>query len=194
MGSVKSSSKNPKGSLGYIKAMRGRMLIHTLVLFAIAFAIFFIGKFKYSAYSTMFSITAIVVCIPASMRCVSFIMFMIHKVADRDFCDECMENASSDELFFESVITTSEKSYDVYAFGIFPDSLIGYCPDTKKDISKLEKHLREMFTRNDLASVGIKIFSDRAKFLSRLQQLSGQDNKDPEKTGSIRRLISNLSL
>ncbi len=186
--------KIQKGSPGYIKSMRKNTLIHMIVLFLIAFAIFFTGKFRYSEYSTMFSITAIVVCIPASMRCVSFIMFMLHRGGDREFYDKCLQIAGKDDLFFESVITTSEKSYDVYAFGIFEDNIIGYCPEKNKDISKLEKHLRDMFEKNSYGSAGIKIFTESDKFLSRLEQLSSKELKNEERVTGMRGLIANLSL
>ncbi len=182
-----------KGTFGYIKNMRKVMLLHTVILFLIAFFIFFVGKFRYSDYATMFSITAIVVCIPASMRCVSFIMFMIHKGGDTAFFDKCSA-IPAEYLFFDSVITTTGDSYDVYAFGIFEESAVGICTDPKKDITKLEKHLREMFEKNDLRSVGIKIFKDEDKFINRAKELAARKNEDTSKLERIRSLIQNLSL
>lgn len=168
------------------------MFLHTLILFLIAFLIFFVGKYRYSDYATMFSITAIVVCIPASMRCVSFIMFMIHKGGDGSFFESCRQ-INDEHFFYDSVITTTGESFDVYAFFISPESVVGFCPDPKKDISKLEKHLREMFARNDLKSVGIKIFKEEDRFLKRSSELAGRIT-DIHNTDSIRSLISNLSL
>ena len=185
--------KKSKGTFGYIRNMRKVMLLHTVILFLIAFFIYFTGKYRYSDYATMFSITAIVVCIPGSMRCVSFIMFMIHRGGDEAFYNKC-GNIPDSHLFYDSVITTTGESFDVYAFGIFEENLTGFCPDPKKDISKLEKHLREMFDKNDLKSVGIKIFKDEERFLNRTSELCARKNEDSKKRERIRSLINNLSL
>ena len=182
-----------KGEFGYIRHMRKAMLLHTVILFLIAFFIFFTGKTRYSEYSTMFSITAIVVCIPGSMRMVSFIMFMIHRGGETAFFEKC-QRIPARYLFFDSVITTTGESIDVYAFGIFEVSVIGFCPDGKADLKKLEKHLREMFERNDLKTVGIKIFKDEDRFLNRASELAAHKNEDQTKCERIRCLIGNLSL
>lgn len=182
-----------KGSFGYIRAMRKRSAIHTIVLFAAALLIFFAGRFRYPDYATMFSITAIVVCIPASMRCVSFIMFMIHKGGDEDFFNEC-ESRASGICFYDSVITTPEKSYDVYAFAIASDSVAGYCPETKKDIGMLEKHLKDMFSKNGYQDIVIKIFTSKEKFLNRLSELSKKQVSDTGRISGMKGLVGNLSL
>ena len=188
---MKGSTK--KGTFGYIKAMRKKTIVHTIVLFAIALLIFFAGKLRYPGYATMFSITAIVVCIPASMRCVSFIMFMIHKGGDEEFFRDC-ESMAEGICFYDSVITTSEKSYDVYAFAVSSDSVAGYCPEKDKDIAKLEKHLKDMFDKNGYADVVIKIFTSKEKFLTRLSGISKKTAGDPQKTSGIEGLLGNLSL
>ena len=182
-----------KGSFGYIRHMRKKALIHALILYIIAFFIFFVGKTRYSDYATMFSITAVVVCIPGSMRLVSFIMFMIHRGGDRSFFEKCSD-LDEKLLIFDCVVTTTGDSYDVYAFCIADDSVAGFCPDPKKEMQKLEKHLREMFDKNSLKSVGIKIFKEEDKFLRRSSELSARKSHDEGKTDSIRTLLLNLSL
>jgi len=183
-----------KGSFGYIRFMRKKTLIHLLILFLIAFGIFFAGRFRYPAYSTMFSLTAIVVCIPASMRTVSFIMFMIHKGTDEKTCRECQAAAGIVPLFFDSVITTPEKSYDVTVFALTHENIAGFCPDNGKDIKKLEDHLREMAVKNGFKGINVKIFTDYGKFISRLEKLAGDFSEKYETDDALYNLIGNLSL
>ncbi|MBO6112297.1 MAG: hypothetical protein J6P45_04540 [Lachnospiraceae bacterium] len=183
-----------KGGFGYIRFMRKRTFIHMLILFIIAFGIFFAGKIMYPDYSTMFSITAIVVCIPASMRTVSFIMFMIHKGADKELFDEISPLAGDIPLFYDSVITTAEKSYDVNVFALTHEQIIGYSPKKGKDLKKLEEHLKEMAFKNGFKSSNVKIFTDTGKFKMRLEKLSSDFKEKDESDDALYNLIGNLSL
>ncbi len=186
--------KIKKGSFGYIRFMRKKTFIHLLILFIIALGIFFTGKYRYPDYSTMFSITAIVVCIPASMRTVSFIMFMIHKGIDRERYDECTAISGAVPLFFDSVITTSEKSYDVNVFALTHENIAGYSPDSAKDIKKLEGHLKDMAVKNGFKNINVRIFTDYQKFTSRLSKLSEDFSEKYETDDALYGLIGNLSL
>ena len=183
-----------KGSYGYIGYMRKKTLIHSIILFLIAFGIFFAGKILYPDHKTMFSLTAIVVCIPASMRTVSFIMFMIHKGLDREKYEECKELAGAVPLFFDSVITTTEKSYDVNVFALTHDNIAGFCADKDKDIKKLETHLKDMSVKNGFKNINVHIFTDYPKFTSRLKKLSDDFKEKHETDDALFRLIGNLSL
>ena len=51
-----------------------------------------------------------------------------------------------------------------------------------------------MFEKNDLRSVGIKIFKDEDKFINRAKELAARKNEDTSKLERIRSLIQNLSL
>ncbi len=186
--------KKKKGEYGYLNAMRSETLLRALLLTAFASAVFLTGKFLYPDYSTMFGITAVVICIPAAMSVVSFVMFMLHKTGRKEIHEECERLRGNVPVFYDSVITTREKSYGVNVFACAGGNLIGYSEYEKFDASVVEKHLREMSRKNELSGVGVKLFTEFPKFQNRLSKLSeGYEKAEPEDL-MVLQLVGNLSL
>ncbi|MCR5486927.1 MAG: hypothetical protein K6F35_05290 [Lachnospiraceae bacterium] len=192
---MKGFLKKPrKGTYGYLKGMRYYTLLKALLLFFFAFAVLLTGKLRFPVYSKMFGITAIVICIPGAMAAVSFVMFCLHKPGSAEVYEECEQIRGEVPVFYDSVITTTEKGYSISVFACADGSLIGFAGAEGMDASLVEKHIRQMNEKNGLDGVGVKIFKDYSAFKARLLKLASGYPQKKEKDLSVLALIGNLSL
>lgn len=183
-----------KGVYGYIRSMKYKSGTVSLALAAAAVLIYFSGLHFFPENRTAVGILTVVVCIPAAMALVRFIMFMRFKEGSRELYD-MTENARGEiAAFYDSIITTSEKSYGVNVFISSDGSLLGYTEYDNVDIAKLEKHLKDIFTSNKYTELNIKVFSDRDKFLDRLKTLAGRPGAHESRDDAILHLIGRISL
>lgn len=183
-----------KGRYGYLKSSKLFLGLRTFIFFLIAFILFFLGRSVYPKYYTVFTVAAMVACIPAAMAAVTFIMFIRFKSGSSEIYDECERIHGSIPLFYDSIITTTLKSYGINVFAAAGKNLIAFSDYDKLDIPVLEKHLKEMADKNELKGWTVKVFTDMRKFSSRLEHLSSEFEKATPEDERMIRLIGNLSL
>ena len=184
-----------KGQFGYIASMKKKSCITAILLAAAAALIYFTGLHFFPMNKTAVGIVTVVICIPAAMALVRFIMFMRFPSGKNEVYDSIESIRGKVPVFYDSIITTPDKSYGVNAFIASEGSLLGYTDYEKTDIPKLEKHLKDMFTANKYHDLNIKVFKERTKFSERLETLAGrQDGSDLKEELSVLHLIERLSL
>ncbi len=183
-----------KGSFGYIASMKIKSGIAALCLAAFSVIIYFTGLHFFPDNKTAVGILTVVICIPAAMALVRFIMFMRFKSGSREVFELIEGNRGEVPVFYDSIITTSDKSYGVNAFISSDNSLLGYTEYDKVDLQKLEKHLKDIFTANKYKDLNIKVFTDRNKFMERLQTLASRHDASDTRDASILHLIGRISL
>ena len=132
------------------------------------------------------------------MALVRFIMFMRFPEGSSEVFRSIEELRGDVPVFYDSIITTHDKSYGVNAFISAEGSLLGYSGYDRVDTAKLEKHLKDIFTSNKYTGLNIKVFTDRNKFTERLEALSGRyDITDKDaliRDEAILHLIGRISL
>ena len=183
-----------KGAYGYICSMKLKSGMASLALAAVAVLIYFTGLHFFPENKTAVGILTVVVCIPAAMALVRFIMFMRFKKGSREIYDLIEEMRGEVQVFYDAIITTPDKSYAVNAFIASGGSLLGYTEYENTDIAKLEKHLKDIFTANKYTDLNIKVFTDRQKFLDRLKALSERQDTHTKTDDSILHLVGRISL
>ena len=184
-----------KGDFGYISSMKKKSCLAALLLACIAALIYFLGLHFFSSNRTAVGIVTVVVCIPAAMALVRFIMFIRFPSGNREVYELTESLRGCVPVFYDSIITTPEKSYGVNAFIASDGSLIGYTEYSGVDIRKLEKHLKDMFAANKYQDINIKVFTDRDRFTDRLEALAKrQDGSDLSWEDSVLHLVGRLSL
>ena len=183
-----------KGSYGYIGAMKIKSGMASFALAMVAVLIYFSGLHFFPGNRTAVGIVTVVVCIPAAMALVRFIMFMRFPEGSREVYELIEETKGPVLVYYDSIITTTDKSYGVNAFIAHDGSLLGYTEYDKADTAKLEKHLKDIFLANKYKDLNIKVFNDRGKFLDRLKALSERDDKDASVNEAVLHLIGRISL
>ena len=183
-----------KGRYGYIGTMKIKSGTASLALAMTAVLIYFSGLHFFPYNKTAVGIMTVVICIPAAMALVRFIMFLRFPEGKREVFELIEEKKGDVPVYYDSIITTSDKSYGVNAFIAFDGSLLGYTEYDRVDTVKLEKHLKDIFTANKYKDLNIKVFTDREKFLDRLQSLAGRKDAENARNEAILHLIGRISL
>ena len=183
-----------KGSYGYIDSMKIKSGAASLGLALIAALIYISGLHFFPYNKTAVGILTVVICIPAAMALVRFIMFMRFPEGSREVHDIIEKKRGGIPVFYDSIITTPDKSYGVNAFIASEGSLLGYTEYERVDTAKLEKHLKDIFASNKYTDLNIRVFTERDKFTERLEALAARYRSDSTKDTSILHLIGRISL
>ena len=165
--------KVKKGDYGYIKDQKIRRLIRVLLLLILPAAFLIIGLvLNQGDRRNIYTIIAIVGCIPLCMAIVSMIMMWMRKPMEPDLYREVKEHAGSLEMVYELYLTTYEKSVFLDAAAVCGEYVIAYSHEklTHGDISLMESHIVKTMRANGY-KVTAKIFTQKKQFLDRLDSL-----------------------
>ena len=194
--------KLKKGSGNYIKRMRKRSGLITLLLFAIAALIFGAGIWYFKSRQNIMTVVAVLGVLPASRSLVNFIMFL----KARPILPERLgniekrlkgKNIPEELFFFDSVLTVEGgKSYEVDFFICINGFLLGLCKNEKAEAALIEEHLKKYMKSNGIGSVNIKLFIKEKAFYSRLEELLAVYEPEGEQETEMKMmgLIGALSL
>ena len=85
--------KIEKGQPGYIKARKMRYLLYAVVEFAMVAAVFILGYVQTKSRLNLFTVLAIIGCLPAAKMLVEFITMAPYKSIDTAIYKEIEEKA-----------------------------------------------------------------------------------------------------
>lgn len=164
--------KVKKGSYGYLRYQKLRTLLITVVLFAIPITIFVTGLVQTGSRLNLFTVMAILGCLPACKWLVNLIMILMQKSVSGEVYEQAKGAARDLVAGYELVFTTYEHTIPVNALVVCGDQVICYTPDPKADPAFLEKHLTRILTVNGFPSVQPKVMKDFKKYLQRVSDIS----------------------
>ncbi|MBU9727120.1 hypothetical protein [Diplocloster modestus] len=168
--------KIQKGDYGYIKHQKKIEILKTSVMFALVLIIFIAGYVTTKTRLNLFTLVAVLGCLPASKELVSLIMILPRKGLGPGLYEKISPKVKKSSVAYEMVMTSYEKTMPLDCMAILGNTMIGYAGSEKADVSLLEKHLRDICNGNKY-KVSIKIFKDLDAFLDRLAQL--EDKGEP---------------
>ena len=90
-----------KGDPGYIKAEQKRRMLITALLFAVPLLIFFSALFYFKTRLTIWTVIAVVGCLPACKSLVSLIMIFRCKPVEPQILHQIQEHAGSLVMSYE---------------------------------------------------------------------------------------------
>ena len=129
------SAENYKGSYLYLDTQRRYEIIRTVILYAIAIALFVIGYVTTGTKKNLLTIVAVLGVLPASKSLVSVIMFMRYKsFREKIDCDGLL-NA------YDMIFTSEKINYRVSHLCVSDSCIIGYSEDAKFDENKFKDHV-----------------------------------------------------
>ena len=186
------------GQPGYIKARKVRYLMLAIAEFAIVTAVYVLGYMQTGTKANLFTVVAVVGCLPAAKMLVEFITMAPHKSIDVDKYQEIETKADLVIRGYDMVITSSEKVMPLDAVVISGHVVCGYTSSPKTDETALARHIKNILQENHFEKMTVKIFHDYSAFLARAE---GMNNiAAVEKTGTrkrekeIRKIILNISM
>ena len=185
--------KIQKGKPGYIQDQKKKYLLWTLLEFAFVIIIFTIGYFQTGSRLNLFTVVAVVGCLPAAKMLVEWITLIPYKTIDSEKAKEVEEKAEHLTTVYDLVVTTEKKAMQVDAIVISNNTVFGYTSNKKTDPDEVTKSLKELFENTKHGKLTIKVFRDYVAFLSRVEGLNNimaieqMDTRKKEK--SIRKRI-----
>lgn len=169
---MKYLTRSLKGTIGYIKKQRNFEIIKTILLFMMAMGLFLIGYINLGTKKNLWTVFAILACLPACKSLVGVIMFCRFKSLDEITSSKYQETVGKLSTLYENVLTTNEKSYYVPILCCENNTLIAYCKKTKNtDINKLTEHINQVLN-NAGHKASVKIFDDETLFLQRAKEMN----------------------
>ena len=106
-----------KGEYGYLKKKRNRVLIYTLLSFAVSIALFVVGYVTTGTRKNLLTIVAVLGLLPASRSAVSLIMLFRAKGCSEKARDQIGKAAGGLVSMYDMYFTSYEKNYAVFQQG-----------------------------------------------------------------------------
>ena len=165
--------KIKKGDFGYIRQQKLLRLMRTLACCLLPAAFFTVGMIlnrgdRYNIYTVI----ALVGCIPVCMSLVSMIMMWLQKPMKQEFYQEISARAGDLVMAYELYMTTRDVSIFVDAAAVCGDYVAAYTdrPVKRRELDFMEEHITKTLRANRY-KMTVKIFDQKKAFLERLDTL-----------------------
>ncbi|MCD8155318.1 MAG: hypothetical protein LUF78_11685 [Clostridiales bacterium] len=171
MSSQKKSTVGKKGEYGYFSREKKHRLLITAGLFALPLTVYFVAWWINGSRETVWTVLAVVGCLPGCRSMVSLIMILMRKSMDRDLYEEIRSHAGRLVMSYEMYMTFYEKSGYIDAIAVCGNSVVGYSGDAKADLATLAAEAQKILRKNGYKA-DVKILRDLRPFLDRLDSMN----------------------
>ena len=187
-----------RGKPGYIKSLKKKYLIISLIEFAVVAAILILGITQTGSRLNLFTVVAILGCLPACKNLVEFIVVAPHKGIELAKYEEIEKKAPSIIKVYDLVVAGQSKLMQLDVVAISANTVIGYASSEKTDEVKLAEYLKKLFEAGGYTKITVKIFHDYTAFLTRAEGMNSIATVDKQsikkRERKLRSLIYNTSL
>lgn len=166
----RAKKKIRKGDYGYIKSQQKKRLLYTLLAFIAPLSVFFTGLYINRTRNTVFTVVAVVACLPACKFAVDMIMMFLQKPMRHEDYLEIEKHKKDLTCSYELVISAYEKQSFVDSLTVCGNTVTGYASREKTDIPFVEKHIKEILRQNGFY-VNVKIFNRLSDYTGRLDSI-----------------------
>lgn len=111
MSKTKNENKVRKGDYGYLVSEKKKRILITAILFAVPLGIFFSAMIYFKTRLTIWTVIAVVGCLPACKSMVSLIMIFRAKPVAPQVYEEISEHAGRILMSYEMYMTFYEKKW-----------------------------------------------------------------------------------
>ena len=171
MSKTNNKNKVRKGDYGYIAAEKKKRILITAALFAAPLLIFFSAMIYFKTRLTVWTVIAVVGCLPACKSVVSLIMIFRAKPVAPQVYQEISKHAGELVMSYEMYMTFYEKSGYLDAVAVCGNTVVGYTSDPKADIAYLAEQSQKIIRKNGY-KVDVKILRDLKPYLERLDSMN----------------------
>lgn len=191
--------KVEKGQAGYLQAQKRRAGLQVFIGFGLVAAILIAGYLQTHSKLNLFTVVAILGCLPASKALVGLITILPHKTIEAEKAEEIKAHTNRMTCAYDLVITSREKIMPVDAVVVSGNTVFGYTSNPKTDPQEVSSHIKNMLAQNRYSKITVKVFADYTAFLSRIEGLDNmlavdESLADKKKERAIRRIILNISM
>ncbi len=187
-----------KGQPGYIRARKTRYLMLAILEFAIVIAVVALGYMQTNSKMNVFTVVAVVGCLPASKMLVEYITMAPYKSIEPQVHQELEEKAGLLTRAYDLLLTSTEKVMPVTAVVISGHVVCGYAASEKTDEVNCARYMKEMLQSNGYEKITVKIFHDYHAFLARAEGMNNiaavEKNENRRRENGIKNLLLTLSM
>ncbi len=166
---MKYINRDLKGTYCYIKKQLIFEIIKTLILFAMALGIFFIGLLTLHTRKSLWSVLAVLALLPACKSLVGVIMLARFRSLSAEDYNRYNGYTKGIPTLFENILTTSSRSFYVPVISVMAGNVIGYTL-SGNDAKEIKGHLENVM-KNAGHKATVMIFDDERSFANRCRDL-----------------------
>ena len=183
-----------KGTFGYIRKQRRFEIIKTLLLYVMAFGLFFIGLLTLKTEKSLWSVFAVLALLPACKSLVGVIMLARFSSLSDEKYRSYSEKATGIATLYENIMTTSSRTFFAPVIAYASGNLIVLTSEGEKEPDVLKEHIDQVMT-NAGHKPTVKVYTDEEAFLARLRELSDKyGNETSGRSTDIMETIKAVSL
>ncbi len=187
--------KAVKGNYGYIYAKRNRVMLRTIVFFAISLAIFTIGYVTTETRKNLLTVVAVLGCLPACKSLVNMIMFFRAKGCSQSAMEAIRPLEGHLIGMYDMFFTSYQKNFAISHMVVEDKIILAYTEDEKFDDKACKEHLCTMLKQGGIKDMTITITGDLHKYCEQLKNLNDRNQKnDPVKDDEVRIVLYDISL
>ena len=162
--------KLKKGDYGYLRVHQKRQVLYTLLAFVAPLSVFFTGLYINRTRNSVFTVIALVACLPACKFAVTMIMLFLQKPMKEKDYQEIEKHRNGLVCAYELVVSAYEKQSYIDSLAVCGNTMVGYTSRPKTDIPFVEKHIQTILRQNGFY-VSVKIFDRLSDYTGRLDTM-----------------------
>lgn len=186
--------KKTKGQYGYIKYKRTSNLIFSLLEFGVVAILLLVGYFTTGSNKSIFTVIAILGCLPGAKSLVSFIVMIPYKSLTPGRREEVDALTKYIDVIYDLIITDKDKIMSVDVIAISDTTVCGYTTNSKTDLERVTKDIKNTISENNISGVTVKIFHEYKPFITRVEGLHNMKAVDKSDTRKTEKMIEKAIL
>ncbi len=167
-----------KGTRNYIHTQKKYEILRTILYFGLSLGLFITGYVTTDTKANLFTVVAIVGCLPASKSLIGAIMFLRYEScpkADADLIDAHKGYLNS---LYDMVFTSYQRNFVVSHLVVHGNSICGYSHKSDFPEKEFQVHMEGILKTDGHKNYTVKIFHDIRKYTDRLEQLKEWDSEN----------------
>lgn len=189
-------SRLPKGSYGYFKQKRTWEILKTILMFAVAFSLFFAGFNVTGSKANLLTVVAVLGMLPSSKSAVSMIMYLKYHGCGSELYEKLTKEFGQFEQVlhaYDYVFTTYKVNYEVPSIVVKSGNVCGICQKKDADLNELNKHIAQILSQNGYKA-NVKIFPQTEPYFARIRQLNELEDGKGSRDEEIMHVLQQISL
>lgn len=187
-----------KGTAGYISAKKRQLAYIIGAVAVIAILLLVAGYFVYGTRVNIFSVLAVIICIPVCRTLVNLIMLIPHHTTSERMELELSGVTEDLTVLYDLLVTSEKKAMQIDALVISPTTICGYTSSPQTDTEDTARHIKHMLEKNKIEKITVKIFKDYKAFKSRAEGMenivSVEQLTSHEREEKIAQILQDISL
>lgn len=161
-----------KGDIGYLKNLKKREFLKCIIQWSLAFALLIVGYITTGTKLNLFTVIAVLGCLPASKSTVAVIVKWPIKPIIADKYEQIEAANTHLTTSYDAIITSKEKIMPVECLVFSGTTIYGFTTYKKAGMNEIATYIRSILQQNDCGRINVKIFDEFVPFLSRVEGLN----------------------